>query len=196
MVYERYRTIYRRHFPSLSKRQDAALLFFIWIFPIPVTAPMLREEFTYAEYVSKPAEQMTAAGIIKFLVKAVGVLTIMFSYWKTSTFLLSLRHRVSPGLLSHEEKLTIVAFIHSAWTLIVFIVMYLGLNAPMVITCSLSTRKEERVGKTLFQTHLLLYFYGCTGFIAPPNRSPVCSAKPKMSYQCRRYLDEMLMRAP
>lgn len=50
MMYERYWAIYRRRFPSLSKRQATALLFFIWIFPIPFTASMLREEFTYAEF--------------------------------------------------------------------------------------------------------------------------------------------------
>lgn len=108
---------------------------------------MLREQFTYAEFAGlcfiNTADQWTGAGIIKFLVKAVDVLIIMFSFWKISTFLLSLRRRVSSGLLSNEDKLTIVAFPHSAWTLIVHIVIYLGLSVPIVIVPIVNMQRRD-----------------------------------------------------
>ena len=174
MMYERYRAIYPRRLPSLSKRQATALLFFIWIFPIPFIAPMLREEFTYAEFAGlcfiNTTEHWTAAGIIKFLVKAVGALIIMFSFWKIFTFLLSLRRRVSPGLLSHEEKLTIGAFVHSAWTLIVFVVIYFALNAPIVIVVIVNMQRRD-AGKDPIPDSLTGVFLWMFGFNAPPNRS-------------------------
>lgn len=195
MVYERYQAIYRRRFPSLSKRQVTVLLFFIWIFPIPFTAPMLGEEFTYAEYAGlcfiNAAEKWNAASIIKFLVKAVGVLIILFSFWKVFTFLLSLRRRVSPGLLSNEEKLTIAAFVHSGWTLTVFIVIYLILNTPIVIVLIVN-KQRRNVGKDTIPDNLAcvflwMYWLQCA---AKPIiyflRSPRC-----MNCQCRRHHAEM-----
>ena len=191
MMYERYRAIYRRRFPSLSKRQATASLFFIWIFPIPFTAPMLREEFTYAEFaglcVINITEHWTAAGIKEFLVKAVGALIIMFSFWKIFNFLLSLRRRVSPGPLSNEEKLTIAAFVHSAWTLIVFVVIYLALNAPIVIVLIVNMHRRD-AGKdsnpeSLTGVFLWIYWLQCaTKPIIYVLRSPRC-----MNCQCRRY---------
>ena len=194
-MYERYCAIYRRRFPSLSKRQATALLFFIWIFPIPFTAPMLREEFAYAEFAGlcfiNTTEHWTAAGIIKFLVKAVGVLIIMFSLWKIFTFLLSLRRRVSPGLVYNEEKLTIAAFVHSAWTLMVFVVIYLALNAPIVIVLIVNMQRRDAgkdpVPASLTGVFLWMYWLQCaTKPIIYVLRSPRC-----MNCQCRRYHDEV-----
>ena len=191
MAYERYRAIYRRRFPSLSKRQATALLLFIWIFPIPFTAPMLRDKFTFAEFAGlcfiKTAEHWTAVGIILFLVKAVGVLIIMFSFWKVLTFLFSLRRRVSPGLLSNEEKLTMAAFVHSAWTLTLFIAIYLGLNAPIVIVLIVNTRRrdagEDSLPDSLAGVFLWMYWFQCaTKPIIYVLRDSRC-----MNCQCRRY---------
>ena len=191
MMYERYRAIYRRRFPSLSKRQATALLFFIWIFPIPFTAPMLREEFTYAEFAGlcfiNTTEHWTAAGIMKFLVKAVGAFIIMFSFWKIFTFLLSLRRRVSPGLLSNEEKLTIAAFVHSAWTLIVFVVIYFALNAPIVIVLIVNMQRRDAgkdpIPDSLTGVFLWMFWLQCaTKPIIYVLRSPRC-----MNCHCRRY---------
>ena len=191
MVYERYRAIYQRRFPSLSKRQAAALLFCTWIFPIPFTAPMLREEFTYAEYAGlcflNTAEHWTAAGIIKFLVKAVGVLIIMFAFLKILTFFLSLRRRVSPGLLSNEEKLTRGAFVHSGWTVILFAVIYLALNAPIVTVLIVNTQRrdarKDAIPAKLTSVFLWVYWLQCaTKPIIYVLRSPRC-----INCQCRRY---------
>ena len=194
MLYERYQAIYRRRFPSLSKRQVTVLLFSVWIFPIPFTAPMLREEFTYAEYAGlcfiNAAEHWNAASIIEFLVKAVGVLIILFSFWKVFTFLLSLRRRVSPGLLSNEEKLTMAAFVHSAWTLIMFTVIYLILNAPIVIALIVNQQRrhagKDAIPNKLACVFLWMYWLQCaTKPIIYVLRSPRC-----MNSQCRRYHDE------
>lgn len=191
MVYARCRAIYRRRFPSLSKRQATALLFFIWIFPIPFTAPMLREEFTYAEFAGlcfiNTAEHWTTAGITKFLVKALGVLIILFSFWKIFNFLFSLRRQVSPGLLSNEEKLTMAAFVHSAWTLIVFIVIYLGLNTPIVIVLIVNMQRrdagKDAIPDLLTGVFLWMYWFQCaTKPIIYILRSSRC-----MNCQCRRY---------
>ena len=191
MVYERYRAIYQRRFPSLSKRQATALLFFTWILPIPFTAPMLHEEFSYAEYAGlcfiNTAENWTAASIIKFLVKAVGVLIIMFAFWKILTFLLSLRRRVSPGPLSNEEKLTRSAFVHSGWTVIVFAVIYLALNAPIVIVLIVNTQRrdagKDAIPAKLTSVFLWMYWLQCaTKPIIYVLRSPRC-----INCQCRRY---------
>ena len=191
MAYERYRAIYRKRFPSLSKRQATALLFFIWIFPIPFTAPMLREEFTYAEFAGlcfiNTSEHWTAVGIINSLVKAVGVLIIMFTLWKMSSFLFSFRRRVSPGLLSNEEKLTMAAFVHSARTLTLFIVIYLGLNAPIVIVLVVNMQRrdagEEAIPDSLAALFLWMYWFQCaTKPIIYVLRSSRC-----LTCQCRRY---------
>ena len=191
MMYERYRAIYRRRFPRLRKRQATASLFFIWIFPIAFTAPMLREEFTYAEFAGlcfiNITEHWTAAGIIEFLVKAVGALIIMFSFWKIFNFFLSLRRRVSPGSLSNEEKLTIAAFVHSAWTLIVFVVIYLALNAPIVVVLIVNLQRKDAgkdsISESLTGVFLWMYWLQCaTKPIIYVLRSPRC-----MNCQCRRY---------
>ncbi|KAJ7353868.1 hypothetical protein OS493_031847 [Desmophyllum pertusum] len=49
MVYDRYQAIYRKRFPSLSKKQISIFLCIIWILPIPFIVPMFRQEFTYVE---------------------------------------------------------------------------------------------------------------------------------------------------
>lgn len=190
-MYERYWAIYRRRFPSLSKGQATALLFVIWIFPIPFTAPMLREEITYAEFAGlcfiNTTEHWTAAGIIKFLVKAVGALIILFSFWKIFIFLLSLRRRVSPGLVSNEEKLTKAAFVHSAWTLIVFVVIYLALNGPIVIVLIVNMQRRDAgkdpIPDSLTGVFLWMYWLQCaTKPIIYVLRSPRC-----MNCRCRRF---------
>lgn len=168
MVYERYQAIYRRRFPSLSNRKIAILLCFIWSFPIPFHAAMFRQEFAYAEHFGicyNAATRWNAASIINLVVKPAALIVILFSFWKIFAFLLSLRRRVSPGLLSNEEKLTLAAFVHSAVTSIVFVLTYLIMNAPIVIILVVKRQKRHAAKNAtpheLVSAFLWMYWFQC-----------------------------------
>lgn len=198
MVYERYQAIYRRRFPSLSNRHTTILLCFIWMFPIPFTFSMSRQEFAYFEYAGlcyNAADHWNAVSIVNLLVKPVALLLVLFSFWKIFAFLLSLRRRVSPGLLSNEEKLTLAAFVHSAVTSIVFVLTYLIMTAPLVIL--LLVNKQRRIaGKStspddLVSVFLWMYWLQCaTKPIIYVLRSQRCRTSCLCQCHCTEMTDE------
>ncbi|KAJ7353889.1 hypothetical protein OS493_031596 [Desmophyllum pertusum] len=148
MVYDRYQAIYRKRFPSLSKKQISIFLCIIWILPIPFIVPMFRQEFTYVESAgvctnaAYDLEEWNIVSIVKnIVVSGVGFFLVLFSFWKIFAFLLPLRRRVSPGLLSNEEKLTVAAHVHSAWTSVFFVLIYLILVTPIVIVRIINNRR-------------------------------------------------------
>ncbi len=200
MVYERYQAIYRRRFPSLSNRHTTILLCFIWMFPIPFTFSMARQEFAYAEYAGlcyNAADHWNAASIVNLVVRPVALLLVLFSFWKIFAFLLSLRRRVSPGLLSNEEKLTLAAFVHSAVTSIVFVLTYLTMAAPIAIL--LFVNKQRRIaGKTassgeLLSAFLWIYWFQCaTKPIIYVLRSQRCHTSCLCQCHCTEMTDESM----
>ena len=168
MVYERYQAIYHKRFPSLSNRHTIIFLCFIWVFPIPFTVCTSRQEFAYVKHAGlcyNAAENWNAASIINLLVKPAGLLLILFSFWKIFAFLLSLRRRVSPGPLSNEEKLALTAFVQSALTSIVFVLVYLITTAPIAILVIVNKRRRG-AGKSasteeLGSAFLWMYWLQC-----------------------------------
>ena len=127
IVYEKYLAISRRRFPSLSYRKVGVLLYIAWIFPVVVVAPMGRHHLSY----SRPAavcldtyQKDKNWGKVFFakntIEAALGLFLALFSVWKILAYLLPIRLRISPGLMSKEEKLTVA----SAWTTIIFVFIY------------------------------------------------------------------------
>lgn len=80
-------------------------------------------------------------------------------------YLLPLRRRVSPGLLSNEEKLTVAAHLRSVWTTIIFVLMYIRLVLPIHVA-RLVNQQRKRAGKDEIRDDVLcvllwLYWLQC-----------------------------------
>ena len=152
MVYERYQAIYRKRFPSLSSKQTTILLCFAWIFPIPLSASMFRHQFAYKEYAgmcSLVTDHWNAVNIsTKAAIPVFSFFLALFSLWKILSLVLPIRRRVSPGLLSNEEKLAMAAHVQSAWTLMVFVFVYVILVTPIFIVRIFNNRSFHP-GKTV-----------------------------------------------
>ena len=160
MVYERYQAIYRKRFPSLSSKQTTILLCFAWIFPIPLSASMFRHQFAYKEYAgmcSLVTGHWNAVNIATKTAFAVFCyLLALFSLWKILSLVLPIRRRVSPGLLSNEEKLAMAAHVQSAWTLMVFVFIYVILFTPIFIETILNNQSYDATSAFLW-----LYWLQC-----------------------------------
>ena len=170
MVYERYQAIYHKRFPSLSNRHTTIFLCFIWIFPIPFTASIYHQEFAYVEHAGlcfDADDHRNPASIINAsFVKVVGLILMLFSFWKIFAFLLSRRRRVSPGLpSSNEDSLTLAAFVQSALTSIVFVLVYLIMTAPIAILVIVNKRRRGAGKSTsteeLISAFLWMYWLQC-----------------------------------
>lgn len=122
MIYERYQAIYRKRFPTLSNRQISILLCIAWFLPILLTVPKVRHEFVYNKSagicfnaVYNHDEWNIVFNIRSVAGIALGLCLLLFSFWKCFAFLFSFRRRrVSPELLSNEEKLIRAAHVYSA----------------------------------------------------------------------------------
>lgn len=161
MVYERYQAIYRKRFPSLSRKNTNILLCFAWLCPIPPSAVMLSHQFDYNAYTGMcflAPQHWNAINIAtEIAIAAFVVLFVTFSFRKILSLILPLRRRVSPGLLSNEEKLTMAAHVHSAWTLLTFILVYVILVAPIFIA-GIVNNKSLYPGKSLIPDKVVCVF--------------------------------------
>ena len=153
IVYERYRAIYRKRFPSLSQRQVTILLCIVWLLSVVLVAPIIPQNYSFMRIagICLPIlEQHNMWNNVhllrKILSTSVGFLFVLFLIWKILTYLLPLRRRVSPGLLSNEEKLTVAAHLRSVWTTIIFVLIYITLVLPIHVA-RLVNLKRKRAGK-------------------------------------------------
>ena len=172
IVYEKYLAISRRRFPSLSYRKVGVLLGIAWIFPVVLVAPMGRHHLSY----SRPAavcldtyQEDKNWGKVCFakntIEASLGLFLALFSFWKILAYLFPIRRRVSPGLLSNEEKLTVAAHARSAWTTIIFVFIYTILALPLhvVRTIDIHRRINGKVGinDNIISAFLWLYWLQC-----------------------------------
>ena len=169
MVYERYQAIYRKRFPSLSSKQTTILLCFAWIFPIPLSASMLRHQFAYIEYAgmcSLVTDHWNAVNIAtEIAFGALSIFLVVFMFWRILSLVLPIRRRVSPGLLSNEEKLAMAAHVQSAWTLMVFVFIYVILVTPIFIVNIVNNQSllpgKTVIGDDVVCAFLWLYWLQC-----------------------------------
>ena len=164
IVYERYRAIYRKQFPSLSYQHVNVILCVVWILPAVLVASKARQEFPYdhAIGVCLDANEKDKNWSIFFLVQSIafislGLLFVLLSFWKILAFLLPIRRRVSPGLLSNEEKLTVAAHARSAWTTIIFVLTYLILVLPLHIVRTVNVERKN-AGKSAVADEVIVVF--------------------------------------
>ena len=169
MVYERYQAISRKRFPRLSSKQTTILLCFAWIFPIPLSASMLRHQFAYTEYAgmcSLVTDHWNAVNIATEIANAgLSCFLVVFSFWRILSVVLPIRRRVSPGLLSNEEKLAMAAHVQSAWTLMVFVFVYVILVTPIFIVGIVNNQSlhpgKKVIGDDVVCAFLWLYWLQC-----------------------------------
>ena len=172
IVYERYRAIYRKRFPSLSHRQVTILLCMVWLLPVVLVAPIIPQNYSFMRMagICLPIFEYhniwnNVHLVIKILETSVGFLLAFFLIWKILAYLLPLRRRVSPGLLSNEEKLTVAAHLRSVWTTIIFVLMYLTMVLPIHLA-RLVNQQRERAGRNAIADDVLcaliwLYWLQC-----------------------------------
>ena len=172
IVYEKYLAISRRRFPSLSYRRVGVLLCIAWIFPVVVVAPMGRHHLSY----SRPAavcldtyqkdKNWDKVCFAKNTIEAsLGLFLALFSFWKILAYLFPIRRRVSPGLLSNEEKLTVAAHVRSAWTTIIFVFIYTILALPFHVARTIDVHRKINgklgVNDNIISAFLWLYWLQC-----------------------------------
>ena len=172
IIYERYRAIYRKRFPSFSHRQVTILLCMVWLLPVLIVAPIIPQNYSFMKIagICLPIfEQHNIWNNVHLVTKivstSVGFLLAFFMIWKILAYLCPLRGRVSPGLLSNEEKLTVAAHLRSVWTTIFFVLMYLTLVLP-IHAARLVNQQRERAGKDAIADDVLcallwLYWLQC-----------------------------------
>lgn len=123
---------------------------------------MLRQEFTYVKQVGMcftvTKDWNVLPIVIKVSVRVVGLLLVLFSFWKIFSFLLPLRRRVSPRLRSNQEKLMLAAHMQSARTMIVFVLVYLVLVVPKFVVCILTNRRAQPVTRAIENDDLFCAF--------------------------------------
>ena len=175
IVYDRYRAIYRKRFTSLSHRQVTILLCMVWIFPMLLVAPMARPARQQLSYLKQSGMCLNTyennkTWNVVFLVKRIvstslGLLFILFSFWKILAFIIPIRRRVSPGLLSNEEKLTVAAHARSAWTTIIFVLTYMILALPLFVTHLVNEQRKNSgkgaIAEDVICAFLWLYWLQC-----------------------------------
>lgn len=149
IVYERYRAIYRKRFPSLSQGQVTVLLCMVWLLPMLFVAPMVSQDLVYMKLSgiclnSYEYQNLSASAVMvtEIVITFIGFFFILFSIWKVLAYVLPIRRRVSPGLLSNEEKLTGAAHTRSVWTMLIFMLTYLILVLPLHIARLVSERRK------------------------------------------------------
>ena len=190
IVYEKYLAISRRRFPSLSYRRVGVLLCIAWIFPVVVVAPMGRHHLSY----SRPAavcldtyQEDKNWGKVCFakntIEASLGLFLALFSFWKILAYLLPIRRRVSPGLLSNEEKLTVAAHVRSAWTTIIFVFIYTILALPFHVARTIDVHRKINgklgINDNIISAFLWLYWLQCAIkpviYVARSERCSCCS---------------------
>ena len=172
IVYERYRAIYRKRFPSLSHRQVTILLCMVWLLPVVFVAPIIPQNYSFMRIagICRPIFEHhniwnNVHLVRKILSSSIGFLLVLCLIWKILAYLLLLRRRVSPGLLSNEEKLTVAAHSRSVWTTIIFVLMFITLVLPLHVA-RLVDQQRKRAGKDAIADDVLcaliwLYWLQC-----------------------------------
>ena len=172
IVYERYRAIYRKCFPSLSHRQVTILLCIIWILPVVFVAPLALQDLSYAHpsgvclNTYHKDKNWNTVFLVKTIIEtSLGLLFVLFSFWKILAFLLPIRRRVSPGLMSNEEKLTVASHVRSTWTTIIFVLIYTSLVLPLHVARTVNIQRANRgqigVANDVICAFLWLYWLQC-----------------------------------
>lgn len=173
IVVERYLSICRRRYPSLSNKSTICVILGIVLVPIPFSLLQYRQSIAYlrafgvcSNTYQLRQEENTIAFIIEVIfLRCIPILIDLFSFWKIFIVLRRLKKRVSPGLLSNEDKLTASAYAHSASTSVTFVLTYLGLGLPLYIVM-LIQRKSVLSGKSGLSDEvrvaaIWLYWLGC-----------------------------------
>ena len=141
MIIERYLTICRRRYPSLSKSTIKGILATIFLLPLPFSLLVFRQNLDYfwatgTCFNSHKIHQNESAIIFiadSILLKCLPTVALLFLLWKIFIVLHRLKTRVSPGLLSNEDKLTASAHAHSACTSATFVTIYVALALPVYV---------------------------------------------------------------
>ena len=108
IVYERYRAIYCKRFPSLTHCQVTILLCLVWLLPVVFDVPISPQNYSFVRIagICLPIFEYhniwdNVRFVRKILGTSFGFLLVLFFIWKILAYLLPLRRRVSPGLLSN-----------------------------------------------------------------------------------------------
>lgn len=119
---------------------------------------------------------------------ALGLCLLLFSFWKFFAFLFSFRRRrVSPELLSNEDKLIRAAHVYSAWTTIFFVLTYMILVMPLFIVLIVSKQRKSAIAQPVVGACLWLYWLQCAIkpiiYVARSKRwiNRLCRCLPEMS---------------
>ena len=169
---ERYRAISRKIFPSFSPLQVFFLLSVNWILPIPFVVPRFRQNVVYFESTGMcfnsytlNTDERNAVFIVHAVFNVCIIVLILFSFWKIFGVLRYLKIRVSPGVLSNEEKLTVAAHVQSARTSISLVLFYMFLALPLYIVLAVDHRRRyagySGISETIRCTFLWFYWLQC-----------------------------------
>ena len=147
LVIERYVTFHRKkiHSHLRLRIQGFKSVRLIWVVSLLFAFPYNLKEssFMHEQIVLKCKTQQSntsnkfvnALPVIDLLTSICFPLFItLFLFWNISKAEKSVRNRVRPTFLPNEEKLTIVAHAHSAYTTLIIVMFYFVLSFPHIFT--------------------------------------------------------------
>lgn len=173
VVFERYLSICRRRYPSLSRNKTLCLISAFFILPIPFSFPYYRQDLVYSPstgmcfnahrtHQAETTYVLTADAII---LKVLPFSVDLFSFWKIFIVLRRLRRRVGPGPLSNEDKLIANAHAHSAGTSLAFVLIYFALDIPLytalVVHWRLAVNGQSGISGDVRAASLWLFWLAC-----------------------------------